>query len=227
MGNGADEAMPRQRTEDLVVRAHGEETLVLDRRTDTAHCLPAAVTRIWGACTGRNTLAEIALAVGVDEPTAASAIDQLISLDLLEVRAGFDRRTFLRRGALVGAGVAAATGIQSVVAPAPSAQASALKMTLQQQCNGTNSRILTITLSQPVPSSAGYNFIVTVPTGSSGQGNISTGATTGTATFFVTNATTSITIQVRDNNGNTVVLTQTFTCLTCPTTPSGTVTACS
>jgi hypothetical protein len=225
MENRADGAMPRQRTKDLAVRAHCEETLVLDRRTGTAHCLPAEVTRIWDACTGRNTLAEIASAAGVAEPTAASAVDQLISLDLLEVPAGFDRRELLRRGALVGAGIAAA-GIESVVAPAPSAQASPQTMTLQQQCTGTNSRELFITLKNPASSPSGYNFIVTVPTGVSGQGNISFNGTTGQGAFNITNATSTITIQLRDNNGNVIVLTKTFTCTICPTTTPQPIQAC-
>jgi hypothetical protein len=216
-------AVPRQRTRGLVVRAHGEETLVLDRRTGTVHCLPAEVTRVWGACTGRGTLAEIASAAGVDETVAASAVSQLMSLGLLADCAGFDRRKLLRRGALVGAGVAV---IHSVVAPAPSAQASPLSMTLVQTCNGINSRNLTLTISQSA-SAAGYNFIVTSPAGVSGQGNISAGSkTSAPSAFNIPNSATSVTIQLRDNNGNTILLTKAFTCATCPTTAPGPTSSC-
>ena len=148
MGDGADGAIPRQRTEDLVVRAHGEETLVLDRRTGTAHCLPAEVTRVWGACTGRNTLAEIASAAEVDEPVAASTVHQLMELDLVEVPSGIDRRKLLRRGALAGAAVAAPV-IQSVVAP-PAAWAQTPTFTLSfvsQTCSGSTSRDVTFRLT--------------------------------------------------------------------------------
>lgn len=120
MKNKADRRVPGQRTMDLVVRSQGEGTLILDRRTDTAHYLPAEVTRVWGACTGNRTLAEVASAAAIDEQIAASAVDQLIELDLLDVPAGIDRRKFLGRSALVGAGVVV---IESVVAPMPHAAA--------------------------------------------------------------------------------------------------------
>ena len=117
-------ARPQQRTQDLVVRPLGEETLVLDRRTDTAHSLPAQVSRVWVACTGTNSLTEIASVAGIDEAAAASAVDQLMERDLIEVPAGVDRRNFMRRTALVGAGAVTVTGITSVVGPMATAAAS-------------------------------------------------------------------------------------------------------
>lgn len=146
--------MPRQRATDLVVRAHGQETLVLDRRTGTAHCLPPEVSRVWDACTGRNTLAEIASAAGVDEPVAASAVGQLMELDLVEVPAGIDRRKLLRRGGLVGAGVAAASIIQSVVAPQAALAASrtiTFSVSPASACS-TRSWPLTVTMTAWAPS---------------------------------------------------------------------------
>lgn len=115
--------VPPRRTKELVVRTQGEGTLILDRRTDAAHYLPAEVTRVWGACTGRTTLAEVASVSGIDEQIAASAVDQLLELDLLEAPAGIDRRRFLRRSALVGAGALTASTIYTVVAPLPQAAA--------------------------------------------------------------------------------------------------------
>lgn len=116
MRNGADRPVPRQRTKDLVVRHHGDGTLVLDRRTDTAHYLPADVMRVWVACTGKQPLAEVASAAGIDEQVAAGAVDQLIELDLLDVPAGIERRKFLRRSAIVGAGALAVPVIETVAA---------------------------------------------------------------------------------------------------------------
>jgi hypothetical protein len=218
--DGTSDAVPRRRTRGLVVRAHGEETLVLDRRTGTVHCLPAEVTRVWGACTGQRTLAEVASAAGVDETAAASAVGQLMSVDLLAGCAGLDRRKLLRRGALVGAGVAV---IHSVVAPAPSAQASPLNMSLVQTCAGSTNRTLVLTISQNAGPS-GYNFIVTSPAGVSGQGNISAGTkVSGPAAFNIPDATTSITIALRDN-GDGTLLTKTFTCAACPSGGGGTTT---
>lgn len=138
MKNEADRAVPPRRTKDLVVRVHGEEVLVLDRRTGTVHCLPAGVALVWGACTGRATLAEIASAAGIDEEEASAAVDQIMRLDLLEAGSGFDRRKFLRRSALTGVGVA--TVIESVVALPARAAASPPEfgdITFVPSCVGT------------------------------------------------------------------------------------------
>ena len=196
MRNGASDAIPEQRVKDLVIRAHGEETLVLDRRSGTVHCLPAEVTRVWSACTGSNTLAEIASAAGTDGPTAAAAVDQLILLDLLEGRTGFDRRKFLRRSAVVGAGAAAVPVIESVVA-SPAFAASPAIGALQYQCSSTNGRVkglvvpligfsantrynVMVTIG-PTPSNsvvAGQTFTTTVQSGATNaSGNVSVSAT--------------------------------------------------
>lgn len=80
---------------------------------------------MWDACTGKATLAEIASATGVDEQIVTSAVDQLLLVNLLEFRPGFDRRKFLRRSA----GVAAVPVIESVVASA-AAQARSPSITM-------------------------------------------------------------------------------------------------
>jgi hypothetical protein len=231
VGIGAHDAIPRQRARDLVVRVHGEETLVLDRRTGTVHCLPAEVTRVWGACTGRNTLAEVASAARVNERVAASAVGQLMSVDLLDDGAGFDRRKFLRRGALVGAGLAAAAPvIKSVVAP-PAAAAASPSITLSQTCTGTNSRSLTFGLTGfPVNN---YNINVTAPPAVGGTAFVSvtntTSTFTGSGSFNIGNSVTTITVgvYVAGTTPPPYVKQQTFTCATCPTTPNpGPTSAC-
>jgi hypothetical protein len=111
----------RRRTTGLIVRQIGAETLLFDTRTETAHNLPAEVTRVWDACAVDATLSELATAAGVDEAVAASSLAQLSDLDLLERPEGFNRRRFLARTAALGAGVAALPLVQSVVAPAVTA----------------------------------------------------------------------------------------------------------
>ena len=201
--------MPRQRTKDLIVRAHGEETLVLDRRTGTAHCLPAEVTRVWDACTGRNTLAEIASAAGINEPLAASAVEQLMERDLVEVPAGIDRRKLLRRAALVGTGVAAAPVIQSVVAPPAAWAATGSGVITNQVCNPPL-RSLYLTLEVPgLATGPGYVGVITAgPTGTvssqSDYFNVSGNPATGTTVFnnvsFPTTGAYTITIQLHANS---------------------------
>ena len=138
MRNGASGVIPRQRSKDLVVRVHGDETLVLDRRTGTVHCLPAEVARVWAACTGGSSLAEIASAAGTDEHRAAAAVDQLLQLDLLDGPACCNRRKFLRRSAMAGAGAAAVPAIESVLA-SPALAAVSPQISIRSfTCSSTN-----------------------------------------------------------------------------------------
>jgi hypothetical protein len=116
--------VPPRRVADLVVRVQDDETLVLDTRTDTAHCLPADVARVWDACVPGRTLAEVAVAADVDDTVAAASIQQLTEAELLDVRTGLDRRKFLRRTVLVGGTAAAIPLIQTVVGPLANAAAS-------------------------------------------------------------------------------------------------------
>jgi hypothetical protein len=217
VGNDAYVLKPRQRTKGLVVRAHGEETLVLDRhRLETVHCLPADVTRVWNACTGTNTLADIATAAGTDEPTAAAAVDQLIERGLIEIPAGADRRKFLQRTALVGAGVAAAAGIQSIVSsPAWAAESRVIAITMaacspmmsvaQGNIGGFGAMLTdwpagTYTYTWllggvMVPGSIMVTF--TVPnTGGTGRGNAVIGPTAKAAIGLDNGATATLTLQI-------------------------------
>ncbi len=51
---------PRARTEQLIVRELGPETLVYDLDRERAHCLNPAGAEIWRACNGERTLSELA-----------------------------------------------------------------------------------------------------------------------------------------------------------------------
>jgi hypothetical protein len=193
VSNSVTAPVPVRRTADLVVRAQDDETLVLDTRTDTVHCLPTAVVRVWDACTSGRTLRDVITAAEVDEGAAAGAIDQLLALDLLEVPAGIDRRWFLRRSALVGAGaIAAPIVIQSVVAPPAFAAGSHVTGTVTQlSCSGGNSGKINyqVSVTAGIPSSSYFPTITyvdgstitdaadTLSTNASGSGS-STGQST-------------------------------------------------
>lgn len=157
--------VPARRSADLVVRVQDDETLVLDTRTDTAHCLPAEVARVWDACTPGRTLAEVAAAAGLDEAVVSSSIDQLLGADLLEVRAGVDRRKFLRRTVIVGGSAAAIPLIQSVVGPSAIAAATMPAPTCNaviQQTGCVNPHKATYTLTvSGLSSNTSYNVKVT------------------------------------------------------------------
>lgn len=223
MKNEAEHAVPPRRTEDLVVRVHGEETLALDKRTGTVHCLPAEVARVWGACTGTATLAEIASAAGIDEETASAAADEIMRLDLLEARAGFDRRKFIRRGALASAGAAAV--IESVIALPARAAASPFafgQVTFTPDCVGTgtgNQARFSVTFSNGQPGLAFDLTATAIPPGggsqigvtesivldSSGNDSITNidfpPSGFGTSTTNVFGIATTITLEMRTSDG--------------------------
>lgn len=138
----ADQVSARRR-DGLVVRELGDETVVLDMRSDAAHHLPADVTRVWNACAAGRTVADVARAAGVDADHARRCIAELAERDLIVApEAGPARRTFLRRSALVGAALVAGPAIQTVLAPTAYAACSTTHITLaqggQDTCTGTS-----------------------------------------------------------------------------------------
>lgn len=164
MSDSVNEPVPARRSTDLVVREQGAETLVLDTRTDTVHLLPADTALVWNACAAGRTVADVATTTGLSEDVVASAVAQLIENDLVELPGGINRRWFLRRSVLVGAGVAAAPlVIQSVAGPTSYAAASGTisSVTLTQTgCGPGGSQKLTFTLS--ITGTANTNFFPTV-----------------------------------------------------------------
>lgn len=156
---------PLRRTTDLVTRRQHDETLVLDARSDRVHCLPAEVTRVWEACTGRRTLTEVAAAAGLDPAVAASSLDQLAGLDLLEpTAAGVDRRRFLRRSVLVGGAAVAVPLVQTVLAPSAFAGCSTNQIILSQggqdSCTGNAAHAkYTITVQGCSPNTTYYPLL--------------------------------------------------------------------
>jgi hypothetical protein len=157
--------VPQRRFADLVIRVQDDETLVLDTRTDTAHCLPSEVARVWAACDGVRTLAEVAEVAEVDEDVASASVDQLLGNNLFEVRSGLDRRKFLRRGALVGGSALAIPVIQTVVGPVAHAAASPPPPTChavisQTDCDSGHRGVYTLTASG-LSATTTYNVVVT------------------------------------------------------------------
>jgi hypothetical protein len=117
---------PVARTEGLVVRAIGDETLVYDTRRHRAHCLNRTAALVFRLSDGTRTVGEIAAAIGggpdAQEPVAM-ALAQLTAAGLLAsppetgAPAGTSRREALRR---VGLGAALlAPIVTSLVVPTP------------------------------------------------------------------------------------------------------------
>jgi hypothetical protein len=229
------EFRPARRTADLVVRAQHDETLVLDTRSDRVHCLPAEATRVWEACTGGRTMAEVATAAGLDAALAASSVDQLADLDLLgPPPAGVDRRRFLRRSVLVGGSALALPVIQTVLAPAAFAGCSTNQIILtqggQDSCTGNAAHAkYTITISGCSPNTDFYPLlsynsdvgpaVETVKTlTTDGSGNASTQGNGNLTNEKIHNGSSTVTLTLYADKNHTIVVGSTTALFTivCP-----------
>jgi hypothetical protein len=79
----SDELLPAVRPDGVSVEDLGDEILVYDRESDTAHCLTATAATIWRACAERLTLPELLANEPIDEPTVQRALDELREQELL------------------------------------------------------------------------------------------------------------------------------------------------
>ena len=79
------------RRSDVVSRVEGDETLVLDLQSQTAHCLSGDVATVWNA--EGATLDAISAASGLSRDAVGAAVETLVGLGLVTVPAGLSRRT--------------------------------------------------------------------------------------------------------------------------------------
>jgi hypothetical protein len=118
-------ARPLGRSEGILVEELGDGVVIYDSATHEAHSLDGAATRVWRAADGTRTLEEIAEIAGLDEFGTVAALEELTARGLMaEQQPAISRRKMLRRGALVGAVVAAVPVIETVVIPTAAAHAS-------------------------------------------------------------------------------------------------------
>lgn len=118
---------PRAIGQGLIVRALAGETLVYDTRRHRMHCLGPLLARIWKACSGRRSSAQIAarlssVANPVEESAVELAVARLRRAHLVEReprRNGGDRRSTpsSRREALRRAAGLAGLALVTVGAP--------------------------------------------------------------------------------------------------------------
>lgn len=122
------------RRADVVSRVEGDETLVLDLRTQTAHCLSGDLARVWGAT--ETSVAGLAAALSLSAEAVEAAAASLAELGLVQVGASGMSRRMLVRGAAVGGAVVAAGAI-SIPLPAAAAANSATFTTSAFTCSAT------------------------------------------------------------------------------------------
>jgi hypothetical protein len=122
---------PLARSEDLIVEELGDEVLVYDSNSDTAHCLTPDAARVWRGCDGTTPIDVLTAQVGLSAERVDNALSELQACNLLEQAPtlagdGHTRRELVLRVAKVGAAAAAVPLIISVSAPTP-AQAGTIR----------------------------------------------------------------------------------------------------
>jgi hypothetical protein len=120
---------PLARTENVVVEAVGDETVVYDTVAHVAHALTRVAAAVFAYADGKNTAAEIAelasyrLDTTVTEAEVLTAIDvldanSLLDGPVLDVQTGVSRRTALKTFAAAGAGSMLVMSIATTAAQA-------------------------------------------------------------------------------------------------------------
>jgi hypothetical protein len=139
-----ESVMPNARSAGLAVEDLGDEILIYDDRTDTAHCLSVTAARVWRACDGATPVVAFLVQSGLSRSDLTSALNRLDDLSLLDrvLRVEPARPGISRRQA-VGRMAAAAMGplIVSVAAPTAMAIASRLPRTNCQDLSTGSSTV--------------------------------------------------------------------------------------
>ncbi len=125
-------SLPRARQGGLLEETVGEELLLYDQESHTAHCLSPIAACVWRHCDGEHDLAELAVLARVSEELAAGALNELREKDLLDAEPaltqstipGESRREAIGRVARYGAAAAAGSMIVSATAATPAMAAS-------------------------------------------------------------------------------------------------------
>jgi len=120
-------SLPRARQDGLLEETVGEELLLYDRDSHTAHCLSPIAACVWRHCDGEHDIAELALLAGASEDLIANALHELREKDLLAaepelmqtIAPGESRRDAIVRVARYGAAAAAGSMIVSATAATP------------------------------------------------------------------------------------------------------------
>jgi hypothetical protein len=134
-------SLPRARKDGLLEETIGEELLLYDRNSHTAHCLSPIAACVWRHCDGERDVTELAELAGASESLVADALHELREKDLLAAEPalaqstvpGISRREAIGRVAHYGAAAAGASMIVSATAATP-AMASSEETLMCCQC---------------------------------------------------------------------------------------------
>ena len=120
-------SLPRARRDGLLEEGVGEELLLYDRDSHTAHCLSPIAACVWRHCDGEHDVTELAELAGASESLVADALHELREKGLLATEPalmqstvpGVSRREAIGRAARYGAAAAAGSMIVSATAATP------------------------------------------------------------------------------------------------------------
>jgi hypothetical protein len=120
-------SLPRARQAGLLEETVGEELLLYDQESHTAHCLSPIAACVWRHCDGEHDLTGLAQLVGASEDLVADALHELREKDLLDAEPalmqstipGESRREAIVRAARYGAAATAGSLIVSATAATP------------------------------------------------------------------------------------------------------------
>ena len=133
-------SLPQARKDGLLEETLGEELLLYDQNSHTAHCLSPIAACVWRHCDGERDVTELAELGGTSKDLVADALHELREKDLLDAEPaltesavpGISRREAIIRGVRVGAAAAGASLIVSATAATPAMATSS--------CPGCNSK---------------------------------------------------------------------------------------
>ncbi|HEV3045753.1 MAG TPA: hypothetical protein VGY13_00190 [Solirubrobacteraceae bacterium] len=136
-------SLPRARQDGLLEETVGEELLLYDRDSHTAHCLSPIAACVWRHCDGEHDLTGLAQLVGASESLVADALNQLREKDLLVTEprviqsaiSSESRREAIVRVARYGAAATAGSMIVSATAATPAMASSPVMVCCQ--CTNT------------------------------------------------------------------------------------------
>jgi hypothetical protein len=111
---------PRRRTRRVIVTEAGDDLVIYDRDSDTAHAITGVSARLWMLCDGTRDVPGLATECGTTQEHVEDCLAGLDEVDLLA--AGFARRDLLRATAIGSA--LAGVGIISILAPTAAMAAS-------------------------------------------------------------------------------------------------------
>jgi hypothetical protein len=139
-------SLPRARYDGLLEETVGEELLLYDQDSHTAHCLSPIAACVWRHCDGERGVAELAQLTGASENLVADALHELREKDLLvaepelmqDTVPGESRREAIGRVARYGAAAAAGSMIVSATAATPAMASSGEKPKTCGAKAGTN-----------------------------------------------------------------------------------------